>query len=302
MKVLVLGGCGFIGSHLVNGLLAAGHKVRVFDRAPELYRAPLAKVDYRFGDFADAPLLAEALEGMEVVYHLISTTVPSTSNLDPIADVQGNLINTLRLLQLLVQKNIPKIVFLSSGGTVYGIPETVPIPESHPLRPICSYGVVKVAIENYLQMFHQLHGLEYVVLRASNTYGERQGHAGVQGVIGTFMGKMLAGEPIEIWGDGKVVRDFIYVGDLAELCVLAGPLEVSGTYNVGSGVGYSINEIIATLTMVTHRSIESIYKVGRGYDVPEVVLDIAQAAKVFGWHPNINLECGIECTWRWAKP
>lgn len=182
MKALVLGGCGFIGSHLVDRLLASGHKVRVLDRAPELYRAPIANVDYRFGDFADAPLLAEALEGIEVVYHLISTTVPPTSNLDPVADVEGNLINTLRLLQLMVQKNIPKIVFLSSGGTVYGIPETVPIPESHPLRPICSYGVVKVAIENYFQMFHQLHGLVYVVLRASNPYGERQGHAGVQGV------------------------------------------------------------------------------------------------------------------------
>lgn len=302
MKVLVLGGCGFIGSHLVDGLLAAGHKVRVFDRSPELYRAPIANVDYRFGDFADAPLLAEALEGMEVIYHLISTTVPSTSNLDPVADVQGNLINTLRLLQLMVQKNIPRIVFLSSGGTVYGIPDFVPIPESHPLRPICSYGVVKVAIENYLQMFHQLHGLEYIVLRASNPYGERQGHAGVQGVIGTFIRKVLAGEPIEIWGDGSVVRDFIYVSDLAELCVLAGQSNVTGTYNVGSGVGYSINEIISTLTSVTGKPMEPIYQLGRSYDVPEVVLDITQAAKVFGWHPNIDLERGLECTWRCAKP
>lgn len=301
MKALVLGGCGFIGSHLVDKLVADGHKVRVFDRAPDLYRAPLANVDYKFGDFADAPLLAEALEGVEVVYHLISTTVPSTSNLDPIADVQGNLINTLRLMQLIVQKNIPKVVFLSSGGTVYGIPETVPMPENHPLHPICSYGVVKVAIENYLQMFHQLYGLKYVVLRASNPYGERQGHAGVQGVIGTFMRKILAGEPIEIWGDGSVLRDFIYVGDLAELCVQAGMSKVNGIFNAGSGVGHSINEIIAMLIRVVEKPIEPVYKTGRGYDVPKVVLDVTQAEKVFGWRSCTNLKHGIEATWQWAR-
>ncbi len=302
MKALVLGGCGFIGSHLVDALLLAGHKVRVFDRTPELFRAPLANVDYRFGAFTDAPSLAEALEGVEVVYHLISTTVPSTSNLDPIADVQGNLINTLRLLQLMIQKHIPKIVFLSSGGTVYGVPKTALIPESHPLHPICSYGVVKVAIENYLQMFHQLHDLEYVILRASNPYGERQGHAGVQGVIGTYIGKMLTGEPIEIWGDGSIVRDFIYVSDLAELCVLAGQQQATGTYNAGCGVGYSINEVVATLTRISKMRIEPINKVGRIYDVPKVVLDNTQAKKVFGWQPKVNLECGLELTWRWAKP
>lgn len=301
MKTLVLGGCGFIGSHLVDGLLAAGHKVRVFDRSPKLYRVPLANVDYRFGDFADAPFLAEALEGVEVVYHLISTTVPSTSNLDPMADVRSNLINTLQLLQLMVQKNIPKIVFLSSGGTVYGIPETVPIPESHPLRPICSYGVVKVAIENYLFMFHQLHGLEYVVLRASNPYGERQGHVGVQGVIGSFMAKILAIEPIEIWGDGSVVRDFIYVSDLAELCVLAAQSKKSGIYNAGSGVGHSINEIVSAFMEVTGQTIEPVYRAGRGYDVPSVVLDIMGAKSAFEWSPQIDLRDGIERSWRWAK-
>lgn len=301
MKVLVLGGCGFIGSHLVDGLLEAGHKVRVLDRSPKLYRAPLAKVDYRFGDFSNTPFLAEALEGIEVVYHLISTTVPSTSNLDPVSDVRSNLINTLQLLQLMVQKNIPKIIFLSSGGTVYGIPNAVPIPENHPLRPICSYGVVKVAIENYLFMFHQLHGLEYVVLRASNPYGERQGHVGVQGVIASFMAKILGGEPIEIWGDGSVVRDFIYINDLAKLCVLAAKSEKSGIYNAGSGVGHSINEIVSAFTEVTGLTIEPVYRPGRGYDVPSVILDIMGAKCAFDWSPQIDLRDGIECSWQWAK-
>ena len=301
MKILVLGGCGFIGSHLVDQLLAKGHQVRVLDRTPERYRQPLPKVDYRLGSFADAPLLAEALEGVQVVYHLISTTVPSTSNLDPVADVEGNLIATLRLLQLMTQKNISKIVFLSSGGTVYGIPEKTPICENHPLHPICSYGVVKVAIENYLEMFHKLHGLEYVVLRASNPYGERQGHVGVQGVIGTFMMKLLNGESIDIWGDGGIVRDFIYVSDLVSLCVLAGEKTVRGTYNAGSGTGHTINDIVATLSSVTGKTIYPVYKTGRGYDVPRVTLNINSAMSIFGWRPEVDLAVGINTTWRWQS-
>lgn len=299
MKALVLGGCGFIGSHLVDGLLAAGHKVRVYDRAPEQFRQPFANVDYRFGNFSDAPLLSEALEGIEVVYHLISTTVPSTSNLDPVADVQGNLINTLQLIQMMVQKNIPKIVFLSSGGTVYGIPETVPIVETHPLRPICSYGVVKVAIENYLQMFHQLHGLEYVVLRASNPYGERQGHAGVQGVIGTFMKKILAGEPIEIWGDGSVVRDFIYVGDLAELCVQAGEKRTVGIFNAGVGQGVTVNEVLNKLVVVCGKPAEVVYRQNRNFDVHEVVLDITSAINTFNWNTTTEFDHGLKKHFSW---
>lgn len=299
MKALVLGGAGFIGSHVVDHLLAAGHKVRVLDRVPETYRVPPQDVEYHFARFDDVPLLMEAMEGVDVIYHLISTTVPSTSNLDPVADVQGNLVNTLRLLQMMVQKGIPKIVFLSSGGTVYGVPETVPIPEVHPLHPICSYGVVKVAIENYLRMFHYLHGLRYVALRVSNPYGERQGHLGVQGVIGTFMGKLLTGEPIEIWGDGSVVRDFIYVGDLAELCVLAGQGNEDGIFNAGRGEGYSINEIVSILAEVTGKPVQPLYRAGRGYDVPRSVLDISRVSEAFRWHPRTEQTEGIRRAWEW---
>ena len=301
MKVLVLGGCGFIGSHLVDALLGAGHIVRGYDREPERYRPPFKKVDYRFGDFSDTPRLAEALEGVDIVYHLISTTVPSTSNLDPVADVNGNLVNTLKLLQLMHQKSIHKIVYLSSGGTVYGIPDVVPMTENHPLRPICSYGVVKAAIENYLQMYSHLWGLQYVVLRASNPYGERQGHVGVQGVIATFMRKILAEEPIEIWGDGSIVRDFIYVGDLAALGVLAGETDASVVLNAGSGVGQSINQIVSLLSEVSGKQIQPVYKSGRGYDVPQVVLDIALATQTLGWKPSVGLAAGFELTWEWQS-
>ncbi len=301
MKVLVLGGNGFIGSHVVDVLLKAGHKVRVFDRAPELYRAPLPNVDYRFASFSDLPTLAESLEGVDVVYHLISTTVPSTSNLNPVDDIEGNLINTVRLLQLMVQKDIRRIVYLSSGGTVYGIPEKLPIPENHPLHPICSYGVVKVAIENYLFMYQSLHGIQPVVLRASNPYGERQTHAGVQGVIGTFLSKVLNSEEIQIWGDGSIVRDFIHVTDLAKLCVMAGDNLYAGILNAGSGEGHSIRDILHAISQVVGAEVSHVFKKGRTYDVPQIVLDISAANNELGWRPNIKLQDGLSDTCRWMR-
>lgn len=136
--------------------------------------------------------------------HLVSTTVSATSNLDPVADIQGNLVAAVQLLQAMRGTEARRLVFLFSGGTVYGIPRIDPVPEDHPLAPISSYGVVKVAIEHYLHMERQLHGLDYVVLRAANPYGPRQSHAGVQGIIGTYLWKIARGEPIEIWGDGSV--------------------------------------------------------------------------------------------------
>lgn len=301
MRALVLGGNGFIGSHLVDSLLADGHVVRVLDRGPELYRSPFAGVDYRFGDFGDAPVLAEALEGVDVVYHLVSTTVPSTSNLDPISDINGNLINTVKLLQLMNQKNVTRLVYLSSGGTVYGIPEIVPIPEVHPLKPICSYGVVKVAIENYMFMFQSLYGLRPIVLRASNPYGERQGNAGVQGVIGTFLKKAKSGESVEIWGDGSVVRDFIHVSDLAGLCLKAGISSYTGIVNVGSGVGHSIRDVVAAVSSATGKVLHPVYKSRRAYDVPSVVLDISKASRVMDWEPVIELSDGVRRTWKWME-
>ena len=301
MRALVLGGNGFIGSHLVDSLLADGHVVRVLDRGAEFYRAPLVGVDYRIGDLGDAPVLAEALEGVDVVFHLISTTLPSTSNLNPISDINGNLINTVKLLQLMIQKDVTRLVYLSSGGTVYGIPDVVPIPEMHPLRPICSYGVVKVAIENYLFMFQSLYGLRPVVLRASNPYGERQGHAGVQGVIGTFLNKARSGESIEIWGDGSVVRDYIYISDLVDLCVSAGKGDECGVVNAGSGIGHSITDVVAAVSSATGKVLHPVYKSRRAYDVPSVVLDISKARLEFVWVPRIGLSDGVSKTWQWME-
>jgi len=301
MNILVLGGNGFIGSHIVDASLAAGHRVRVFDRSEDRYRKRLPSVDYVLGSMDDRFLLAEALAGMDVVLHAISTTVPSTSNMDPAGDVQSNLIAALGLLDAMRDKGVRRIVFLSSGGTVYGRPKQDPIPENHPLHPICSYGIVKVAIENYLFLYQELYGLQPLILRPSNPYGERQGHLGVQGAVGTFLHKAARNELIEIWGDGSVVRDFIYVGDLAQLCLKAMESSVCGVFNAGSGQGCSINELLQHIRRTTGETLQVAYKPGRAFDVQRAVLDIERATAQFDWLPATGLPEGIAATWRWMR-
>ncbi len=300
MDVLVIGGNGFIGSHVVDECLARGYGVRVLDRRPEAFRDPLPAVDYAVGDLGDPPAVFEALAGVDAVIHLASTTVPATSNLDPVGDITGNLVATVRLLDTMRKAGVRRLVYLSSGGTVYGIPERDPVPEEHPLRPISSYGVVKVAIENYLAMEGHLHGLTHVVLRASNPYGPRQGHRGIQGLIGTLLWKAARGEGAEVWGDGSVVRDFIHVRDLARLCVLAAQSPRSACWNAGSGEGRSVAEVVEMVRRVAGGpDVER--RLARAFDVPRVVLDVARVRRETGWSPGTPLDKGMAETWDWVR-
>lgn len=299
MKILVIGGCGFIGSHVVDALLAAGHAVRVFDRQAERFRPPLPGVDYRFGDFGDRMAVAEAVAGVDAVFHLVSTTFPGTANLDPKTDVRDNLIGTLQLVETMLGLEIPRLLFLSSGGTVYGIPEQVPIPEDHPLRPINSYGIVKVAIENYLMMFQRTRGLHPVIVRASNPFGPRQGHTGIQGVVSTFLRQIAEGETIEIWGDGSVVRDYLDVRDLAEACVIAGTSAIDGIYNAGSGTGTSLIELLDAIRATTGHAVTPRFRPGRAIDVPVSILDCSAAERDFGWRARHSLTDLLAAAWAW---
>jgi UDP-glucose 4-epimerase len=262
-------------------------------------------VDYVLGDVNDTQLVLKAASDVDSIIYLASTTVPTTANLDPVADVTGNLISILRLLTELRTKTLKKFVFLSSGGTVYGIPETVPISENHPLRPINSYGIVKVAIENYLFMENKLHGLPSLILRASNPYGPRQGHSGIQGIIGTHLWRMAKGEAPEVWGDGSVVRDFIHVADMAELCYVALTSDQTGCFNAGSGEGTSIADLLTEMQKVVSETsgleVKTVYKPGRSFDVPKVVLDVSKAKNLLGWQPRIGLTEGLRDNWQWVR-
>lgn len=299
MRVLVVGGCGFIGSHVVDRLVARGHTVRVLDQHYEQYRDPVAGVDYAIGSFADRMTLIEALTQIEIVYHLASTTFPGTADLDPIADMKDNLIATIGMIETMLEMDITRILFLSSGGTVYGPSHGGPIDEDHPLLPANSYGIVKVAIERYLDMFARVRRLAPIVIRAANPYGPRQAHVGVQGVISTFLQRLKRGEPVEIWGDGTVVRDFFYVEDLANLCVTAGCSERTGVFNAGSGRGTSLNELVEIVSRVTGCAVTPTYRPVRAVDLPRSVLDVSRAKIAFGWQAHVSLEDGISETWRW---
>lgn len=299
--VLVTGGCGFIGSHVVDALLGAEHRVRVLARRPERARPLLAQVDYRLGDFRDRALLGAALEGIDAVFHLASTTVPSTADLDPGADVRENLEGTLGLVETMLEHGVQRLLFLSSGGTVYGIPENVPVAEDHPLRPIGSYGIVKAAIELYIDMYRRTRGLAPVIIRPSNPVGSRQGRIGVQGVVATMLDRIAAGREIEIWGDGSVVRDFFDVRDLAELCVRAGTSAREGTYNAGSGVGTSLADLLEIIRHVTGTEIVPRFRPARLTDVPVAILDCSRARQDFGWVARRSLHEAIDGAWSWSR-
>ncbi|MEM6907575.1 MAG: NAD-dependent epimerase/dehydratase family protein [Pseudomonadota bacterium] len=301
MKILVIGGSGFIGSHIVDAAVTAGHRVRVFDRAQPKFHALPAQVHFMSGSFSDTAMLSEAVSDVDVVVHSLSTTVPGTSNLNPVADIDGNLIGTVQLLEIMRAMNAKRLIFLSSGGTVYGIPKTDPVTEDHPLRPINSYGIVKTAIEQYLHMERHLHGLDYAVLRPSNPYGPRQGHGGVQGVIGTYLWNLARGEQIQLWGDGSVVRDFLHVEDLASLTMLAIDQGLSGCFNAGSGAGHSIRDVIKCIGQVVGKELDPAIHPARRIDVPRIVLDIGKVQNATGWSPTISLSDGVARTWQWVS-
>ena len=183
--------------------------------------------------------------------HLVSTTLPKSSNDDPLYDAQSNILATLELLNSMVEERVRRIVFISSGGTVYGPPQYLPVDEKHPTEPLVSYGVTKLAIEKYLVMYRHLHGIEPVILRVANPYGERQRVETAQGAVAVFLDRALRDQPIEIWGDGTVSRDYLHVSDVAEAFALA--LVYSGphtVFNVSSGRGTSLLELLRIIEQV----------------------------------------------------
>jgi UDP-glucose 4-epimerase len=299
MRALVIGGNGFIGSHLVEGLRADGHMTTVLDPGPARNDMDWSGVGYIQAPYTDAAALDAALDGCEIVFHLASTTVPATSNADPAFDVTSNLLGALGLIAAMRARGLRRIVFFSSGGTVYGGPDYLPIDEAHPLRPISSYGVVKVAIEQYLGMYQRLGELEPLILRPSNPYGPRQSAAGGQGFVAAALARAHAGERLQIWGDGEITRDYIYIDDLIRLVLVSAVSDACGVFNAGSGEGQTLNSICTAVEQASKRRLQKDYLPARAFDVREVVLDTAAARMRFAWVPRVSLDEGIARTWRW---
>ena len=300
MRCLITGGGGFIGSSLCEALLREGHIVRVFER-PHLKIDKITHIykqtEWIEGDFVNSEHIKKAIQGCDIVFHLICTTIPKTSNENPVYDIESNLISTVKMLDAARENGIKKIYFLSSGGTIYGIPQKIPIPENHTNDPLCSYGITKLAVEKYLYLYYKLYGLDYCVLRVSNPYGARQRVSSEQGAVTVFLDKVLNGQEIEIWGDGTVVRDYIYIEDVIHGIIKA--LQYDGKqkiFNFGSGKGHSLNDIIRIIETIWGNPIRYKYKRARPLDVPVNILDISKSNKLLHWIPETTLESGIRQT------
>ena len=210
------------------------------------------------------------------------------------------MIETLFLLEQCITQKVKKIIFISSGGTVYGNPSVLPIPENSPTEPECSYGITKLTIEKYLYLYRFLHGLDYCVLRLANAYGERQRPTATQGVIPVFLERALRNDEIVVWGDGSVIRDYVYVTDIASALLKA--LTYSGdtkVFNIGSGEQYSLNEVIQLIEHVTGQPLKVKYTEGRSFDVPINVLDVSRAKSFLNWTPTVSLSEGIARMYAW---
>lgn len=303
LNCLVLGANGFLGANLCKGLLSSGHRVRTFSRQP--FRADLVTegpaLEHYVGDFCDRADLKRALEGVDIVFHLISTTLPQSSNKDPVFDVESNIGGTVALLEAMRESDVNKILFVSSGGTVYGATDSAAIHEGMPTNPICSYGIGKIAIEKYLFMYQELYGLEYFVFRLSNPYGIGRKMGKQQGAINSFLANALQGNAIEVWGDGSVIRDYIYIDDVVDACVrVVSVKKWSGeVLNIGSGQGASLIDIVTVIGEVIGMEVKCSFQASRSFDVPVNVLDITRAGRVLSWSPKVSLSQGVEITRQW---
>lgn len=300
VRSLVVGGCGFLGSHVADALLARGDQVRVLDirPVPEELRASWRSVEYVHGDMLVAGDLERAVRGCSYIFHYGTTSIPKTSIADPELDNE-NVLAALCLIRAAAAAKVEKIVYPSSGGTVYGKPDRIPIPEDAPLRPRSPYAATKIAIEQHLAVAHRLHGLDYAVLRYGNPYGPRQSPTGNMGIVSVFLGLLRAGRRPTLYGDGRAVKDFFYVGDAASAALAVLPPSEDKVFNVASGRGTSVRDLIRAMEKVLGHSIETEKGPPLPGDEPECVLDIGRIRRVHGWSPRVDLEDGLRRTWAW---
>jgi len=305
LRCLVLGGNGFIGSHLAEGLVKAGYDVRIFDnfkRGTKNLDAIIDKIEIIKGDFWNEDDVCDALKDIDFLFHYISTTTPATAIKNPIYDIESNIIGSVKLFQNAVLNNVKKIIFPSSGGTIYGDSTGVPMKETDPLNPINPYAISKLTIEKYLHYFNQAHGMDYTILRYSNPYGERQNPSGKQGVIPIFLNKIKHGEQPVIYGDGSMVRDYIYVKDAIDATLsVFNKKTTEKIFNVGSGVAVSLNELIEIMSDIVGQKILPDYIENSGTYIPKIVLDISTIKNNSGWKPATELSEGVNKTWKWVK-
>ena len=303
MRALVVGGNGFIGSHLVDDLVKRGWEVSVLDIHDRRYDSLPEQVRFFRGDLNRSFAIREAVTAVNVVFHLAWSTIHEVSNRDPVSDIKANLIPSVRLMEACQQADVSRVVFVSSGGTVYGRAVQLPISEAHPNKPLSSYGITKLAVEKYFYLFRHLYDLDYVVLRPSVPYGPRQNPLGKQGAVAVFLYRVARGLPITIWGDGTVRRDYFYIDDLTDALHAGATVELNGrrTFNIGGGEEISLNQLAENVQATVGKPAIVEHKPGRAFDVPRVVMDTSLAEEVLHWQIQIPLASGLARTWEWIS-
>ncbi len=305
MRCCLIGGSGFIGSHLASLLAASGRELIVVGRsAAPIRKLPLG-AKYVCGDYGDPQLLRKLVSQTDEVVDLAYATVPQTSFADPIFDIQANLLPSVSMLRSAAEAGLRRVVLVSSGGTVYGVARSLPINEEHPTDPISPYGITKLTIEKYGLMLRRLTGLPMIIVRPGNAFGPGQIPEAGQGFIATAIARILSNREVTIYGQEGAIRDYVHVTDVARGITSALEHGQPGRcYNIGTGVGKSNLDVLRTIEPLasTHgRRIELRVAERRGFDVPVNILDSSRLREVSGWIPRVPFEAGIEETWNFLS-
>ncbi len=306
-NILILGGSGFIGRNLIPELLKDHRNYIInFDQNPhpEQFLEQNPRLVSFFGNFHETSALKACFDlyDINLVIHLISGLIPSSNQADFLHEINSVILPTYSLIELMSEYGVQKLLFFSSGGTIYGRTKMHKISEAEPLNPINFYGYSKLVLEKYLLLMHEKYNIDYLIIRPSNIYGIRNNWRRKQGVIHRFIYNVLYDQPLEIWGDGTIIRDFIFVQDLCDAVRLLIQERIKNkTLNIGYGYGVEINEIKDIVLSIFGNRTNCIYKETRNVDAPFNVLDISAIEKEISWKPIIDLREGIHITSEWMK-
>ncbi len=293
-------GAGFIGKNLTHWLIAQGHRVNVLDRniCPKEF---LGKAQWVTGEFANNDNLRKTLGGVEVAFHMISSSVPGDGAIELVKGLSDNILSTIAFLDMCKVCDVKRVIFVSSSS-VYGLQTKIPIAESVATNPISAHGIEKLTIEKYLLLYKFLHGIDVRIIRLSNPYGNGQNLFGRQGFVAIAIGRLLKHEPILLRGSGRPIRDFIYIDDVSNALTLAGTLEYEpSVLNIGSNTGHSLRQVVKLIRDITGQTIETIPVESQKIDIPESILDVSLAQGCIFFKPNFSMREGLVKTLQYHK-
>ena len=297
-RILVTGGAGFIGSHLVDKLVERKHRVVVIDNLSTGFRSNLnPKAKFYRMDIGSPGLDAFFRRGkFEYIFHFAAQVDVRKSLANPALDVQTNILGSINLLRCCQKYGVKKVIFASTGGAIYGEQHYFPADEKHPEMPISPYGVAKLAVEKYLNFYYQIYGLPYVALRFANVYGPRQNPKGDSGVVAIFSEKLLKDDPVNIYGNGKQTRDYVFVEDVVRAALLALRSRVTGSYNIGTGKETSVSRLFRIIQTKLNSRSKVTYQPQRAGEQARSSLNYSFAKKHLGWSPAYDLQKGLDLT------